>query len=133
MFSGLRHDAFVCSDHEQRGVNSPDAGQHIFDKVAVTGHVHDSHFFAVWECHPTEAKLYGHLAGLFLLETIRVDPRKRGNEGRLAVVYVTCCSNHTHRSSKAVRGLALRAKLEGSNPSQGCITSLSSLSLSHDP
>src|SRR5687768_925789 len=77
----------------------------------MTGHVHYSHFFAVWEGHPTEAKLDGHLACLFLLETIRVSARERGDEGRLTVVYMTCCSDNTHE----------------------CFISSSSLPLSHDP
>src|SRR5512134_1246896 len=116
MFSGLRHDAFICRDDEQRGVNSPDAGEHILDEVAVPRHIHDSHFFAAWESHPTETKLDGHLAGLLLLETIRMCTGERGDEGGLAVVYVTCCSDDTHRISKALRRLALRAKPERSKP-----------------
>ena len=96
VLAGLRHHAFVRGDDQQRGVDPPDARQHILDEVAVTRHIHDACFLAIWKGEPAKAQLDGHLACLLFLEPVRVHPGQRGDERGLAVIYVTCCSDDAH-------------------------------------
>jgi hypothetical protein len=45
MLFGLGHDAFIGGDDEEGQINAAHARQHIFDEVAVAGHVDYAHFF----------------------------------------------------------------------------------------
>src|SRR5436190_15496910 len=109
MFLRLWHDAFVGSDDEQRGINSPDTREHVLDEVPMTRNIHNANFLAVWKREPSEAKLDGHLARLFFFKTIGVYTRQYRDERGLAMMNMTCCSDNAHRSSKTQRRLPDRA------------------------
>ena len=42
MLAGLRHDAIVGRDHQQRQIDAGDARQHRPDKLLMTGHVDEA-------------------------------------------------------------------------------------------
>ena len=103
VLAGLRHDAFVGGDDQQGRVDPPDPGQHVLDKVPVPGHIHDADLLAVGQGEPSKAKVDGHLAGLFLLEAVRMNPRQRSDESGLSMVDVACGSNDSHDLQRSTR------------------------------
>ena len=65
VFAGLGHDPLIGSDDQQRGIDSADARQHVLDKIAVAGYVHDADFLTAGQGQPGETEINGHLAFLF--------------------------------------------------------------------
>ena len=73
VFARLGHDAFVGGDDEQGGVDPADAGQHVFDEVAMPRHIHDADSFAARQIQPGKTEIDGHLAALLFDEPIGID------------------------------------------------------------
>src|SRR5690349_6292759 len=68
----------------------------------MTWHIDNANFFAIGKREPAKAKLNGHLAQLFFFETIRMSTGQRCNERRLAMIYMTCCSDNAHELTSFV-------------------------------
>src|SRR5512138_1727058 len=96
MLPGLRHDDFVRRNDEQGCIEAAHPREHVLDEVAMAGHIHDTDFFTAGKRQPAEAKLDRHLTRLFLLETIGMGPRQRGNQRGFSVVDVTGGANNAH-------------------------------------
>src|SRR5262245_8997636 len=88
MLLGLRHDAFVGRDHEQRNVDSGRTRQHVFDEALVSRDVDDARLKAAGEIDGCEAEIDRDPATLFLLPTVGVDSGQCLDEGSLAMVDV---------------------------------------------
>ena len=96
VLAGLGHDALVGGDDEQGGVNPADAGQHIFDEIAMPGHIDDADRFAIGQVQPGEAQVNGHAAGLLFGEPVRVDAAQFFDKGGFAVVDVPGGPDNAH-------------------------------------
>jgi hypothetical protein len=96
MFLCLRHDAFIGCDDQQSGVDAPDTGQHVFDKVTVTGHIYNTDLLAVWQCKPAEAEFDGHLALLLFFQAVGMSACERSDECGFAVVNMTGGADNAH-------------------------------------
>ena len=79
VFAGLRHDALVCRDHEQDGVDAAGASQHVLHEALVAGHV-DERERSLAVDPVGEAEIDGDPACLFFLQPIGIDPGQRENQ-----------------------------------------------------
>ena len=70
MFPGLGHKAFVSRHYQQGKVNAAGAGQHIFYKFFVAGHVNNASLFPVGQIQVGEAQLYGNAPLFFFLDAV---------------------------------------------------------------
>ena len=86
MFDGLRHDAIISSDDEQREIDAGGTRYHLAHETLVAGYVHDAHCSPVWEFELRKAELDGDATLLFFGQTIGVGAGKRQHECRFAVV-----------------------------------------------
>ena len=84
----MRHDAFISRDHQHHGVEPVRPGQHVADEPRMAGDIDDADVKSARELQVREAEVDGHAAPLFFGETVGVDAGQRGDQGRLAVVYV---------------------------------------------
>lgn len=96
MFLCLRHDTFIGCDDQQRGVDAPDTGQHVLDKVTVTGHIYNTDLLAVWQGKPAKAEFDRHLALLLFFQAVGMGACERGDERGFAVVYMTGGADNAH-------------------------------------
>ena len=102
MLAGLWHHPFVRSNDQHCGVDPADAGQHVFDKIDMSGHIDNSD--CLWgelrgqrrELTPGKPEVDRHAARFFFFEPIRVHPRQRPYQRRLAVIYMAGSAENTH-------------------------------------
>ena len=94
MFSGLRHEAFICCDNQQGKVDTAGTCQHVFNKFFVSRHVDDTGFFSIRKIQISKAQLDGDTALLFFLDAVGFDSGQSFDEGGFAVVNVTGSSNN---------------------------------------
>jgi hypothetical protein len=85
MFTRLRHDGIIRRHNEHHKVDPRGAGQHILDETFVAGNVHDPQA-ELAEIERGKADFDGDPAGLFLRQTIAVNPRESLDERGLAVI-----------------------------------------------
>ena len=83
----LRHDRLVRRDDEEHGVDPSGAGQHVAHETLVARHVHEGEADAL-PFRVRETEVDRNAAPFLLREPVRVDPRQRLHQGRLAVVDV---------------------------------------------
>jgi hypothetical protein len=100
VLAGLRHDALVGGDDEQHSVNAAHAREHVFDEVAVAGHVYHADGLAVGQREPREAEVNRHLAFAFFFEAVGVDAGQRFDEGGLAVIHVAGGADNVHGGNR---------------------------------
>ncbi len=95
MFTRLRHDALIRSDHEHGCVNTTHAGQHILDKINVSGDINNAYILrrslsevghpsAVCpnrQIDPGKAQIDGHTTCLFFFQTVGINAGKCLNQG----------------------------------------------------
>lgn len=102
MLAGLRHHPLICCNDQHRSVDPADAGQHVFDKIDMSGHIDDSD--RLWEgsrgqrgqLTPGKAEVDCHAARFFFFEPIRVHSCQRPHQRRLAVVHMAGSAENTH-------------------------------------
>src|SRR5581483_562443 len=88
MLLGLRHHPVVRGDREEDEVHPVRAGEHVPDEPLVPGHVDDPGALAVGSVEEGEAEIDRDAALLLLLQTVRVLPGERTDQGGLPVVDV---------------------------------------------
>ena len=102
MFPGLGHDSLVGGDDEEGGVDTPDTGQHVLDKVDVAGHINNADRFLRTvghrQIHPGEAQHDRQPAAFLLFQTVRVNSAQGLNQRRLAVVHMPGCGDDSHQA-----------------------------------
>jgi hypothetical protein len=96
MFAGLRHHAFICCYHEEYRINPPYPGEHILDEVAMTGNIHDTHFLAIRQRKPGEAKVNRHLALALFFQPVGVNAGERFDQRGFAVINMAGGANNVH-------------------------------------
>ncbi len=102
VLAGLGHHAFVCGDHEQRGVDAAHTRQHVLDEVAVTGDIDDADLFSRGsivrrgERKPGKSQVDGHLALAFLFQAVGVDASESLYQRGFAVVDVAGGADYAH-------------------------------------
>ena len=87
VFAGLRHDAVVGGDDQQREVDARRAGDHVLHEPLVSGHVDQSEMKFI-DVEMGEAQVDGNAAGLFFGKAVGVDAGQLLHQARLAVVDV---------------------------------------------
>ena len=85
MFARLRHDALIGGDDEQGQVDAAHAGEHVFDEVAVAGHI-DNADLLIAQRQPGEAEVDRHLARLFLGQAVGVNARQGAHQRRFPMI-----------------------------------------------
>src|SRR5258706_15989933 len=98
MLFGLRHDAFVGRDDEQRDVDAGRAGEHVLYEAFVAGDVHharlDPPLPLARQRQGREAEIDRDAAALFLFPAVGVDPGERLYGRGLPVVDVPCRTDY---------------------------------------
>ena len=89
MLDGLGHKAFVGGHHQHGQVDAAGAGQHILDKLLMTGHIHDTGLGTVRKIQMGKAQLDGDAPLFLLLEPVGVDAGERLDQQGLAVIHMT--------------------------------------------
>src|SRR5262245_15085756 len=92
MLARLRHNAFVRGHYQHHQIDPVRAGQHVFDKTFVPGHVDEAEM-NIPHGQVGEADVNRDAPLLLLFQTVGVDARQRLDEGSLAVINVTSCSD----------------------------------------
>jgi hypothetical protein len=86
MLFGLRHDAVVGGDGKQNEVDAVSAGEHIFDKSLMSGHVDDARGSAIRQVEVGETQVDGDAALFFFFEPVGVLAREGFDQAGLAVI-----------------------------------------------
>jgi hypothetical protein len=86
---GLRHDAVVRRDDEQRHVDAVRPSEHVADEALVPGDVDDAGPLAAGEIEMREAEVDRDAALLLLLQAIRVLPGEGAHQRGLPVIDVS--------------------------------------------
>src|SRR5262245_25052763 len=93
MLFSLRHPAVISGNNQKREIDRADAGNHVSNKIFVTGHIDDSNveplFVSSGKIQLGETEIYCNLPLLFLGEPIRVGSRERLYQRTFAMVNVT--------------------------------------------
>ena len=106
VFGGLGHDALVGGDNEESKIDAANAGKHVFDEIAVTGHVNDAHFFKIpidVQIEPGEAEVDGHLSFFFFAQAIGIDAAQGFYKRGFAVVNVSGSADYVHWLVRSAR------------------------------
>jgi len=95
MFSRLRLDAFVGGDDQQDEIDAADSREHIADKALVARDIDKAEAKSVaaikgGKFQVGESDVNGDAAPLFFFESVSVDPSQGADEGRLAMIDVSC-------------------------------------------
>ena len=85
---GLRHDAFIGSDDEQRDVDAGRAGEHVLDESFVAGDIDDAGLNPVREWERGKPEIDRDAAAFFLFPAIGVDTGEGFHQRRLPVIDV---------------------------------------------
>ena len=93
MFHGLRHDPFIRSHNQQDQVDAADPGQHVPDKLFVTGHVDDPDLQPFFIGHFCKTQLYGDAPLFFFFEPVSIDTGEDFDQAGFTMVHMASCSN----------------------------------------
>src|SRR5579871_1112858 len=108
MFARLRHDALIGSDDQQDHIDSTRAGQHVFKKALVSGHIYDADNRPIRKLERCKTDIDGHAALLFFFQTIRIYASEGFDEGGLAMIDMACRSDddmlHSREGSMVPEG-----------------------------
>ena len=93
MLAGLRHQAFIRSDHQHHQINAVRSGQHVFDKAFVTGNIYKSEV-RIADRQISKANINRDAALFFFLEAIRIYAGKGAHKGGFTVINVSGSTNN---------------------------------------
>ncbi len=71
---GLGHDPLICCNNEGNQVDTRGPGHHVFDKLFMTRHIHNTQQLPSRQFHVGETELNGDAPLLFLLQPVRIYP-----------------------------------------------------------
>ena len=94
MLYGLRHDAFIQSNHQKHQIDAPNTCQHVFHKLLMARNIDDSNMDSGVIGQVGKSQLNGNSPFLLLLQPVRIRPCKGLYETCLAVIHMTGCSHY---------------------------------------
>ena len=105
MLFRLRHWTVVGSDHQDRGVDSAGACQHVADESLVTGNIDEMYVISGRRGELGKSQIDRHLAELFFSKSIGIGAGQNPDERRLTVIDMTGGANDEGRRAHTAKSL----------------------------
>ena len=99
VLAGLRCPALIGRDHEEDRRDRTGAREHVGREPLVPRHIDECDLFPGGQRRPRVSEIDRHAPAPLLRPPIRLHPRERPHECRLAVVDVTSRRDHLHAST----------------------------------
>ncbi len=105
MFPGLRHDPFIGGDNKGHQVHAHNPGDHVLDKLLMTGDIDNPQTMAAGEVKIGKAQLNRDAALFLFLEPVGFNTGQGPDQTGLAMINMACGAedNFTHRNSEVRR------------------------------
>ena len=120
MLFGLRHPAIVSGNDQKREIDRADTGNHVSNKIFVTGHIDDSNveplLVRTGKIQLCEAEIDCDLSLLFLGQPIRIGSRERFYQRTFAVIDMT----RSREDEMFLRHLAHAARIASTIAASWC-------------
>src|SRR4030065_2532011 len=90
MFTDLRHNTFISSNHETNEVYSACTSKHVSDKPFMSRDIYDPNREAIRITKVCKTKINRDASLFFFFEPVRVYACERLNQGALTMIYMAC-------------------------------------------
>ncbi|WEF52431.1 hypothetical protein AFIC_000917 [[Pseudomonas] carboxydohydrogena] len=110
MFDGLRHDAVIGGNHQQREIDSGRTGEHVVNEAFVPRHVDKTKNAAPRHRQIGKTEIDRYAARLLFFQAIGIDARQRPHQRGLAMIDMPCGADNHHADSGNGRSASFLAR-----------------------
>src|SRR4030043_1631393 len=100
MFTALRHDPFISSNHEKNEVYSSCTSKHVPDKPFMSRDIYYPNREAIRITKVCKTKINRDASLFFFLEPVRVYTCESLNQGALTMIYMACSPKDSMTKTK---------------------------------